>query len=99
MTFFTTRFHDEISIAMKTVISAKDIDELLRKGGNLNSLPADALLTPSARDRLHEIERPSAYRGGASTAPASNSKPISSKSPKAEIDAFFNSPQIHALKE
>ena len=28
---------------MKTVISAKDIEDLLRQGGDLKSLPADAM--------------------------------------------------------
>ena len=35
---------------MKKVISARDVEDLLRRGGDLNSIPADALLTPSARD-------------------------------------------------
>ncbi len=40
---------------MKKVYSLKDINELQRKGG-LNGIPADAILTPSARDRLKEFE-------------------------------------------
>ena len=35
---------------MKKVISSRDVEDMLRKGVDLNSLPADALLTPSARD-------------------------------------------------
>src|SRR5437867_6786661 len=84
---------------MKTVISARDIEELLRNGSDLQSLPADAILTPSARDRLRDLESPNSYRTPMLAGPALNAKPISSKSPKAEIDAFFNSPQVHALKE
>ena len=46
---------------MKTLISAKDIEELLRKGGDLKTLPADALLTPSARDRPKEQQSRGTY--------------------------------------
>jgi hypothetical protein len=35
---------------MKQVISVKDLEEMLRNGKDVRSLPADALLTPSARD-------------------------------------------------
>ena len=40
---------------MKKVYSLKDIDELERKGG-LDGIPTDAIITPSARDRLKEIK-------------------------------------------
>ena len=86
---------------MKTVISAKDIEELLRKGGDAKSLPADAILTPSARDMLRDLEGNGAYKSSAaaSSKPSAASKAITSKSSKPEIEAFFNSPEIHALKE
>jgi len=84
---------------MKSVISAKDIEELFRKGGDPRSLPADAILTPSARDRLRELESPNNHKGSTPTAVSSVVKPVHSKSPKAEIEAFFNSTAIHALKE
>ncbi len=41
---------------MKNVISARDIEELLRRGGDIKTLPADAILTPSARDILRDLE-------------------------------------------
>src|SRR5687768_10735552 len=86
---------------MKSVISARDIEELISKGGNPASLPADAIITPSARELLHDWQNGN-HRNGtptqASTAPAQPSKPLSSKSPKAELDAFFSSPQAHDLK-
>ena len=52
---------------MKKVFSLKDIDELERKGG-LNGIPTDAIITPSARDRLREIkmsdkEKPATAKG------------------------------------
>ena len=52
---------------MKKVYSLKDIDELERKGG-LDGIPTDAIITPSARDRLKEIkmsdtEKPATAKG------------------------------------
>ncbi len=52
---------------MKKVYSLKDIDELQRKGG-LDGIPTDAIITPSARDRLKEFkmsdtEKPAPAKG------------------------------------
>ena len=89
---------------MKTVISAKDIEDLLAKGGSTSSIPADALLTPSARDLLRDLQ----LRGKKGAAPASAgqsettsapAKQLSSKSPKSELEAFFNSAYCQNLKE
>lgn len=85
---------------MKTVISAKDVEDLLRKGGDVNRLPADAILTPSARDLLHDLEGPRGRESGSASArPGGPKKAVTSKSPKAELEAFLTSPEIHALKE
>ncbi|MDB6023441.1 MAG: aldolase, partial [Pedosphaera sp.] len=94
---------------MRTVISARDIEELLRNGGDVKSLPADALITPSARDMMRDLENRAVNKSnGAVTAskPAATGGPVapptkalSSKSPKAELEAFFNSPYCHNLKE
>ena len=86
---------------MKTVISAKDVQDLLRNGGNVSSLPTDAILTPSARDLLRDLEGNGAYKTSATdiSKPNTSGKPISSKSSKAEIDSFFSSPETQALKE
>lgn len=88
---------------MKTVISAKDIEDLLSKGGNANSLPTDAILTPSAKDLLRDLQRKTsgnANNGSATPAVAATpGKPLNSKSSKAELEAFFNSPYCHNLKE
>lgn len=85
---------------MKKVYSQKDIEDLIRQGKGAADLPSDAILTPSARDALSELElggngRPSGG-GSVSTAPA---KPLSSKSSPVELAAYFNSPAAHALKE
>ena len=92
---------------MSTVISAKDIENLLAKGGDVKNLPADAILTPSAKDMLRDLNRHKATATpAASSAPApavaaagAPAKPLNSKSPKAELEAFFNSPYAQDLKE
>ena len=94
---------------MKKVISTRDVEELLRQGADLNSIPADALLTPSARDLVRDAleggrggsARPAVSAEPQPTAPAKPgppARPLSSKSPKAELEAFFNSPYCHELK-
>lgn len=89
---------------MKTVITARDIEELLRSGGDLRSLPADALLTPSARDLIREREgrgavKPAAAPAAAAVAAAPPAASLSSKSSKAELEAFFDSPYCQGLKQ
>ena len=85
---------------MKTVISVRELEEMLHQGADPRSLPADALLTPSARDFLRDWQakgaRPTA--GNGESKPASPGKAVTAKSPAAEIAAFFNSPEIHKLK-
>ena len=93
---------------MSRVISVRDIQEMVRNGQGVSSIPADAILTPSARDLLRELET----SGGAKAAVARGSfssvgsdklsppaRPLNSKSPKAELEAFFHSPYAHNLKE
>src|SRR3989454_7417294 len=91
---------------MKPVISAKDIEDLLAKGGDVQGLPDDAILTPSAKDLLRDLGRRG--HGGAggfanassrATAATQPAKPLSSKSPKTELDAFFNSAYCRNLKD
>ena len=85
---------------MKQVISVKDLEEMVRSGKDVRSLPEGALLTPSARDFLRDLEGASAYKTSAAKVGkfSQPEKPITSKSPKAEIDAYFNSPKVNALK-
>ncbi|HEV7927043.1 MAG TPA: class II aldolase/adducin family protein [Verrucomicrobiae bacterium] len=78
---------------MKTIISAKEVEELLRNGGGISALPADAILTPSARDLLREFENNGARPESSKSASAPNPSAASSK-----IEAFFNSPEVHAFK-
>ena len=83
---------------MKPVITAKFIEELLRTGGDVRTLPADAIYTPSALDLLRDTDRQSA-RAAAAPATPSPSTAVSSKSPKAEIDALFSSAYCRGVKE
>ena len=85
---------------MKQIISVRDLEEMLRSGKGIQSLPEDALLTPSARDFLRERQ------GAANQSPnnrqnvqaASATKVVTSKSSKSELEQFFASPAIHELK-
>src|SRR5437762_7002527 len=84
---------------MKQVISVRDLEEMMRKGGDVRSLPTDALLTPSARDFLHDLEGNGVYK--ASSNGSIESRPItkiSSKSSKADLDAYFRTAEIQQLK-
>ena len=96
---------------MKKVFSEKDIDEL-HLSGALGSIPSDAVITPSARDRLNELGIQRAKRAGVSavsTVSASASvgpvddhgvdESVRANSPKADLDRLFNSPAVHELKE
>lgn len=93
---------------MKAVISARDIEELLSKGGDIKSLPADAIITPSARDLMRDIEnrRPARSNGVVKPAQAVPAAPaaapgkaLSSKSSKSELEAFFQGDYCRGLKE
>ena len=94
---------------MKQVISVRDLEEMQRSGKDICSLPDDAILTPSARDFLRDYEKTGKPSSNGQVAARSNSisngmltppaRPLSSKSSKAELEAFFNSPYCHNLKE
>ncbi len=79
---------------MKAIISAREVQELLRNGGDVKSLPSDAILTPSARDLLREFENNGA-RGNSAAIPI---KAVNPSSSRGDLESFFNSPEIHALK-
>ncbi|MFM1768130.1 MAG: hypothetical protein RJA22_659 [Verrucomicrobiota bacterium] len=86
---------------MPAVITAKEVEELIAQGGDPRSLPSDAILTPSAKDALRDFAngRRGVVAAGAGAGAKAPSKPLNSKSPKAELEAYFNSPEAHALKE
>lgn len=101
---------------MPTVISTRDLREMVRRGEDVKNLPADAILTPSARDLLTELgsngaavaPRLSPASPDSSPAPAAATvgdklsppaRTPNSKSPKSELDAYFNSPYVNQLKD
>ena len=89
---------------MKQIISIRDLEETVRNGGDVKSLSLDgAILTPSARDFLRDLENGQSNGAtknfGSAEKSSKPAKPVTSKSSKQELEAFFNSPEIHALKE
>jgi L-fuculose-phosphate aldolase len=90
---------------MKNVISLKDLEAMVRNKQDLGKIPADSILTPSARDFL--LERELESRGTRQMTAASDglgkvsapAKKLNSKSSKSELEDFFNSPYAHSLKE
>jgi len=93
---------------MKQVISVRDLEEMQRNGKDVRQLPEDVILTPSARDFLRDYETTGKTSSNGSMAKASAvtdgkltppTKTLSSKSPKAELEAFFNSAYCQNLKE
>lgn len=84
---------------MKPVITARQVEELLRSGGDLRRLPADAIYTPSALDLIREAgERAAKTPAAGSPEPTTPSR-VSSKSSKAELDALCASPFVQSVKE
>jgi hypothetical protein len=86
---------------MKNVISLKDLEQMVRNGQSLNNLPADSILTPSAREFLQDREMKSGTPAPVATPaptgkPTPPSKPLHSRSSKAELEAFFNSPYAYS---
>jgi len=85
---------------MRPVITLRDLQEMVRNGKDVRALPADALLTPSARDFLRELETngvPRTMPGRVAVASAP-SHPVTANGSKAEIEAFFDSAPIQELK-
>ncbi len=95
----------------KPVLTAKDLETLLARGGSTADIPADALLTPAARDLLGSITIRKKAVTTATPAPASlPQQPIlpdytyrweerPDPQTPAAIVAFFNSPEIEVLKQ
>jgi len=81
---------------MPAVITAREIEAIIAKGGDLNAATQDAILTPSAKDALRDHARVRGVSNNPSSSPAG---PLSSKSSKADLEAFFNSATALALKE
>jgi L-fuculose-phosphate aldolase len=95
---------------MPTLLTVRDVEELLSRG---TPVPADARLTPAARDLLGSrasllsakpASRPSSGAARPSVEPFVPDyefrwTPGTDPKTPAEIEKFFNSPAIHTLKE
>ena len=89
---------------MKPIISARDVEALFEKGGSPEDLPANALLTPLARETLRRRQAngsPASSAAKLSPTPSASSPPqkVSSSSSSAELEAFFQTPAVRNLKE
>ncbi len=98
---------------MSKLYTANELEKMLKNGQSLSTVPADAKLTPMARDimRKHKSKNPAP----AAAAPAASStpkihepvlpnaeytwKPGGDPKTAAELEKFFYSPEIQALKE
>ena len=99
---------------MSKLYTAKDLEAMIAQGQCLSTVPANAKLTPMARDilRKHKKSAPAA----AAAAPAATGSSLRIHSPElpnavfdwtpgsdpktaAELEAFFYSPEIQSLKE
>jgi L-fuculose-phosphate aldolase len=87
---------------MATVFTAQDVQRLLNEGGDPSQIPADALLTPSAKDVLRDWKSrrdSDSPASPVSRAASTFARPVTSKSSKEELEAFLNSAQMQELKE
>lgn len=88
---------------MKPILTANDIDAHLRNGGSIDTLPQDALLTPSARDRVEALRntRPAAGQPAAPDVPTVPDYTYRWETQPAPTDLqrFFHSPEIVVLKQ
>jgi L-fuculose-phosphate aldolase len=98
---------------MKPVYTAKHVEDLILAGQSPDSFPADAILTPSAKDFLKDLEKSGTSQGANGASPARPNTyeppvlpdyefiwtPGSDPSTPGEILDFFYSPEIHVLKE
>jgi L-fuculose-phosphate aldolase len=92
---------------MRTLLTANDVEKMLGSG---TAIPADALLTPSARDVLRARASVLPARAAGAATAKKSAEPIvpdyefqwapgSDPTTPAEIEKFFHSPALRILKE
>ena len=88
---------------MRKVVTARDVEEVLRRGGRPSELPPDAVYTPSAQDAIRDFEMRSLREApptpAADAGPAAPPRRLSSTSSKADLEALFNSTYAHSVKQ
>ena len=82
---------------MRQVITAEDVEQLLRSGQGVEGIPADAILTPSARDVIRSRKIPARPALSSAKADCGCAHSVDPKDP-ASIEAFFRSPALEAIK-
>ena len=89
---------------MRKVITAADVERMLRAGENLESIPADAIITPSALDVMRSRRLP-ARPAQADTKAKAGAPHICDcitttvdLTNAAAVQKFFNSPAVEAIK-
>ncbi len=95
---------------MRQIFTAKEIEDLLARGGAPEDIPEDALLTPSAKDAILDYRRAKNAPGASAAPPPALPKPLpvsdefewtpgSDPQTQEEIETFFRSEPIEALKQ
>lgn len=100
---------------MSKLYTAKDLEQLVKQGQSLCSVPPDAKLTPMARDMMRKHKRSTPGKSAPAAAPAAGGtirihepvlpnavydwKPGADPKTAAEIEKFFYSKEILVLKE
>ena len=102
---------------MSKLYTAKDLELLIKQGQCLDQVPADAKLTPMARDLMRKHRRSAPAKAAAQAAPVTAAskhvmihdpvlpnavyewKPGGDPKTAAEIERFFYSKEIQALKQ
>jgi len=85
---------------MKKVITARDIEAIIKDGGDINNLPAGAIITPSARDLIRGGGgRASGKAPNVVTTKKGSSAQLTPFSQGAEYDAILDDPANDPLKE
>ena len=87
---------------MKNVLTARDIEDIVARGGDPEAAARDAILTPSARDAMRDLagwKKAAPAADAVAAAAAVRTGPLSAKSPRADLEAFFNSAHCQDLKE
>ena len=85
---------------MKPIISARDVEALFEKGGTPEDLPANALLTPLARETLRRRQtNGDKASSAAKLSPTPSAPSLPQKVSSSELEAFFHTPSVRNLKE
>ena len=66
---------------MNKVITARDVEELIQSGQSVSSIPGDAIITPSARDLIRDLENKASSTGTS----GGNAGPAAAKAPNGDV--------------